>query len=87
MSERRTLWKILTQRRNERIGPIIGHESLLKLIIEGVDEKYHLETPRMECIKRMMKDQRCNLHLQLKLQSNRKIENIRRKKNPYLKYY
>jgi len=57
IQEKRKIWKIITKRKNNMIGNILRHYSLLELIIEGyVDGKTERGRPRTEYMSQIMKD-------------------------------
>lgn len=75
INEKRQIWKIIINRRDNKIGHTLCHDSLLNLIVKGyVDGKTGRGKPRMEYISQIMKDMDMRSYRDLKEPSfNREI--------------
>ena len=75
MIEKRSLLNTLKRRRDNLIGHIMKHDSLIKTIVEGlVDGKRGKGRPRMYYIGQIIKDIRKNKYVNMKKLAHRRAE-------------
>lgn len=67
IGEKRSLWRILTKRRDRLVGHILRHEGLVKMVLEGsVWGKNTVGRPRLEYSKQIQKDVGCSNYVEMK---------------------